>query len=213
VSLQPAVGGKALPTALPVACKSPLNDGVAMGVLHVTLKMILPWECLVAAGLGAGKWSLLVVASHVLFETDWSVEALVAAFESADIVPLTACLTIRPQCAFLGVIDLVVIARIVRIPAWLNFYVRICQEGLLVLWTTSLRDEDIPICNFFRDAACAASMALRFRTMAARGVDVKNAACGAEVSRQVCGPTVFSTPRFRDASDPCPVALSKGFFD
>jgi hypothetical protein len=51
VSLQPAVGSEALPTALPVAYKSSLGGRVAMSVLEVSLKMVFAGERLVAAGL------------------------------------------------------------------------------------------------------------------------------------------------------------------
>jgi hypothetical protein len=110
VSLQPAVGCKALSTAMPIACKGSRDDRIFMGILQMSLQMVFSGECFVAANLGAGKWSLLVVASHVRLETAWPVEALFA--DIADVVPLAACLALRPHFAVVGVVDLVV-ARVV----------------------------------------------------------------------------------------------------
>jgi hypothetical protein len=135
VSLQPTLGRETLFASRPVASESSFDDGVAVGVLHVTLKMVFTGERLVAARLRAGKGSFLVVAAHVGFEAAWSIEALFAAFKCADVVPLAACLTIRPQFSILGVVDLEIV-RIVGLPSQL-FLGRICCNGPSILSTTS----------------------------------------------------------------------------
>jgi hypothetical protein len=96
VSLQPSFGREALLASSPLAGECSFDNGVAMGVLHVTLEVVFAGERLVAAGLRAGKRSFLVVTVHMGFEAAWSVEALFTAFECADVVPLAASLAIRP---------------------------------------------------------------------------------------------------------------------
>lgn len=108
VPLQPTVRSEALPASVPVACKGSRGGHVAMGILHVPCEMVFARKRLVAAGLSAGKGSLLAVGSHVGFEAAWSVEALAAAVEFADVVPLATSLTLCPQLAIVGKCDFVV---------------------------------------------------------------------------------------------------------
>jgi hypothetical protein len=56
------------------------------------------------------------VAAHVCFETAGSVEALTAAVNFADEVPLPTSLAVRSPCAVVGEVHLLV-CRIVRGPA------------------------------------------------------------------------------------------------
>lgn len=109
VPLQSSVRREALPAARPVTSEGSRNGRVAMGVLDVALQMVFAGKRLVAVRLRAGKGTLLVVASHVCLETAWAVEALVAALESADVVPLAACLAVCSHAAIARVVDDVIL--------------------------------------------------------------------------------------------------------
>lgn len=64
--------------------------------------MVLPRKRLGTALLRADKWSFLVVATHVRFETAWPVESLAAAVDFAHKVPLAASLAICPPGSIVG---------------------------------------------------------------------------------------------------------------
>lgn len=84
-----------------------------MCVLDMALQMVLAGERLVAAGLGASEWSLLAMAPLVGFEAAWPIKALTAALEGADVVPRATSLAVCPQRASVGIIDLVVVGRVI----------------------------------------------------------------------------------------------------
>jgi hypothetical protein len=54
-------------------------------------------------------------------EAAWPVEALVAAFDGTDVVPLATGLAVCSRSAIVGVVDLVV-ARIIRLPAQFSVF-------------------------------------------------------------------------------------------
>lgn len=105
VALQPTVGGEALPASVPIAYVGSLRGWVVVGIFQMSLEVVLTRKALVAARFSADERALLVVASHVGLETTWPVEALFAALDSADVVPLAACLAVCSQTAIYGVID------------------------------------------------------------------------------------------------------------
>lgn len=113
VSLETAIGGEALPTSSPIAGVSAFGDWITVCVLQMPLKVIFAGEGLVATWLGASEGSLLVVTSHVRFETAWSVETLSTGSHWTDVMPLSARLAICSPRAIVREIDFVV-ARIVR---------------------------------------------------------------------------------------------------
>jgi hypothetical protein len=79
-----------------------------MRVPQVSLQMVFARKSLVAAGLRTGKRPFLVVTSHVCFETAGSVEALAAAVDFADEVPLPTSLAVCSACAVVGEVDFLV---------------------------------------------------------------------------------------------------------
>lgn len=72
----------------------------------MALQVIFAGKRLIAAGFGTDKRSLLVVASHMRFETAWSVETLRAC--RADVIPGATGLALGPQGTIVGVVDLVI---------------------------------------------------------------------------------------------------------
>jgi hypothetical protein len=175
----------------------------------MSLQVVFPRKCFVAANFGTSEWSFSVVASYVRLEAAWPVEALVA--DVTDVVPLATCLTFRPHLAVVGVVDLVV-ARVVRLLTQVSIFFR-SWDGLAVA-VMSL-DSPIPIRGLFCGTPSASIVIFRFRailTCATCGV-TGSASRGAEASRTILSPRVRS--KVPDANDPCrPRSLSErfGFF-
>jgi hypothetical protein len=67
--------------------------------------VIFPGKGLVTTQLGAGEWAFLVVAAHMGLETTRSIEALAAALDLTDEVPLPASLAVCSPGAAVGEID------------------------------------------------------------------------------------------------------------
>jgi hypothetical protein len=115
MTLQTAGRGEALAAARPVADMSTLSVGIGMGIVQVALEVVFARKRLVAAVVRAGKRTFVVVAAHVGIETAGTVEALAAAVDIADVVPLAAGLAVGAAGAIVGEVDLVV-ARVGRMP-------------------------------------------------------------------------------------------------
>jgi hypothetical protein len=163
----------------------------------MSLQVVFPRKCFVAANFGTSEWSFSVVASYVRLEAAWPVEALVA--DVTDVVPLATCLTFRPHLAVVGVVDLVV-ARVVRLLTQVSIFFR-SWDGLAVA-VMSL-DSPIPIRGLFCGTPSASIVIFRFRailTCATCGV-TGSASRGAEASRTILSPRVRS--KVPDANDPC----------